>query len=97
MAGPGMLSLSRTQKYCTKLADEVMKLRDEKTFMDFRICIRDNTIPCSKFVMAAHSPMLKAMLTSNMTEVAKQEIRFNHIDLEIIQIIVGYMYCIKTN
>ena len=97
MAGPGMLSLTRTQKYCTKLADEMMKLRGEKALMDFKISIRDDTIPCSKFVMAAQSPMLRAMLTSDMAEVAKQEMRLDHIDLEIIQIIIGYMYCEDIN
>ena len=93
MAGPGMLSLSRTEKYCTKLADDVMKLRNEKALMDFKIHVKDDEFPCAKFVMAAHSPMLRAMLTSGMAEVAKQEIRLDHINKDIIQIILAYMYC----
>ena len=93
MAGPGMLSLSRTEKYCTKLADEVMKLRNERALMDFKIHVKDDEFPCAKFVMAAHSPMLHAMLTSDMAEVAKQEIRLDHINKDIIQIILAYMYC----
>ena len=56
MAGPGMLSLARTQKYCTKLADEVMKLRDEKALVDFKICVKDDVIPCSKFVYGSSQP-----------------------------------------
>ena len=97
MAGPGMLSLSRTVKYCTKLADEVMKLRGEKVLMDFKIHVKDDEFPCAKFVMAAHSPMLRAMLTSDMAEVAKQEIRLDHIRKDIIQIILDYMYCEDVN
>ena len=93
MAGPGMLSLSRTEKYCTKLADEVVKLRSEKALMDFKIHVKDDEFPCAKFVMAAHSPMLRAMLTSDMAEVAKQEIRLDHISKDIVQIILDYMYC----
>ena len=93
MAGPGMLSLSRTAKYCTKLADEVMKLRGEKSLTDFKIHVKDDEFPCAKFVMAAHSPMLRAMLCSDMAEVAKQEIRLDHIRKDIIQIILDYMYC----
>ena len=73
MAGPGMLSFTRTEKYCTKLADEVMKLRGERCLMDFKIHVKDDEFPCTKFVMAAHSPMLRAMLTSDMAEVAKQK------------------------
>ena len=93
MAGPGIISFPRTEKYSVKLADNIMTLRNEKTLMDFNICSKDDTIPCSKFVMAAHSPMLRAMLASNMAEVAKQEIRLDHIDVGIIQIILDYMYC----
>ena len=88
-----MLSFSRTATYCTKLADEVMKLRGEKALMDFKILVKDGEFPCAKFIMAAHSPMLRAMLSSNMAEVAKQEIRLNHIRKDIIQIILDYMYC----
>ena len=88
-----MISFHRTQDYSVKLADNIMMLRNEKALMDFKICIKDDTIACSKFVMAAQSPMLRAMLTSDMAEVAKQEIRLDHIDLEIIRIILDYMYC----
>ena len=88
-----MLSFARTEKYCTKLADEIMKLRGEKYLIDFKIHVRDDEFPCAKFVMAAHSPMLRAMLTSDMAEVAKQEIRLDHIRKDIIQIILDYMYC----
>ena len=93
MAGPGIISFPRTEKYSVKLADNIMTLRNENTLMDFKICSKDDTIPCSKFIMAAHSPMLRAMLASNMAEVAKQEIRLDHMDLGIIQIILDYMYC----
>ena len=93
MAGPGMLSLSRTEQYCTKVADEMLQLRGEKALFDFKIHVKDDVIPCSKFVMAVHSPMLRAMLVSDMAEVAKQEIRLDHINLDIIKIILDYMYC----
>ena len=93
MAGPGILSFSRTEKYCTKLADEIMKLRGERALMDFTICVKDDEFPCAKFVMAIHSPMLRAVLTSDMAEVAKQEIRLDHMCKDIIQIILDYMYC----
>ena len=92
-----MLSLARTEKYCTKLADDVMKLRGEKALVDFKIHSKNDEFPCTKFVMAAHSPMLQAMLTSDMTEVAKQEIRLDHISKDVIQIILDYMYCEDVN
>ena len=70
-----------------------MKLRNEKALMDFKIHVKDDEFPCAKFVMAAHSPMLRAVLTSDMAEVAKQEIRLDHISKDIVQIILDYMYC----
>ena len=93
MAGPGMISLSRTANFCSKLADEVTKLKGEKSLFDFKIHVKDDEFPCTKFIMAIHSPMLRAMLTSDMAEVAKQEIRLDHIRKDIIQIILDYMYC----
>ena len=93
MTCPGMITLFRTERYCTKLADEVMKLRGEKSFMDFKIHTKDDEFSCAKFIMAAQSPMLRAMLTSDTAEVAKQEIRLDHIHKDIIQIILDYMYC----
>ena len=57
------------------------------------ILVKDDEFLCAKFVMAAHSPMLRAMLTSNMAEVAKQEIKLNHINKDIMQIILDYMHC----
>ena len=43
--------------------------------------------------MAVHSSMQQAGLTSNMAEATEQEMRFDHIDLDIIKIILDYMYC----
>ena len=70
-----------------------MKLRNKKALIDFKIHVKDDEFPCAKFVMAAHSPMLRAMLTSDMAEVAKQEIRLDHISKDIVQILLDYMYC----
>ena len=74
MAGHGMLSLSRTERYCTKLADEIMKLRGETSLMNFKIHVKGDEFPCAKYVMPAHSQMLRALLMSDMAEVTKQEI-----------------------
>ena len=93
MAGPGMILLSRTANYCSKLADEVMNLRGEKSLTDFKILVKDDEFPCAKFVMAVHSPMLRAMLASDMAEVPKQEIRMDYIHKDIMKIILDFMYC----
>ena len=44
-------------------------------------------------MLAAHSPVIKDMLRSNMSELAKQSITLNHIKLDSMKILLDYMYC----
>ena len=90
-----MISLSRKEN-CTRLGDEIAKLRGEKALIDFEIDVNGSVFPCSKFLMAAHSHMLRAMLTSDMVEVKKQKIELNSVYImiseNVIPIILDYMY-----
>ena len=86
-----MISLSRRES-CTKFADEIAKLRGEKALIDFEIHVNGSVFPCTKFLMAAHSPMLRAMLTSDMVEVTNKKVEVNDISDDVIQIILDYMY-----
>ena len=76
----------------SNMADKIIGMREEKLLFDFKIHIKDDFIPCHKFIIALHSPYMKAMLTSDMAEVAKQETRLDHIDMDIVKIILAYMY-----
>ena len=53
----------------------------------------DEFLLCNKLVLANRSPYMKAMLTSGMTEVTNQEFRMENIRLDIMNIILDYMYC----
>ena len=73
--------------------EDVKWARREEAFMDFRIRIGDDFLSCNKLVLANRSPYMKAMLTSGMTEVTNQEVRMNNIRIDIMNIILDYMYC----
>ena len=67
--------------------------RREEAFMDFKIRIGDDFLSCNKLVLANRSPYMKAMLASGMTEVTSQEVRMDKIRIDIMNIILDYMYC----
>ena len=68
-------------------------MKEDHFLSDFQITIDDKPIPCHKLMLAAHSPVIKGMLRSNMSEVAKQSMTLNHIQPDIMQILLDYMYC----
>ena len=43
-------------------------------------------------MLAAHSPVIKGMFRSNMSEVGKQSMTLNHIKPDIMKILLDYMY-----
>ena len=75
------------------MAKELMEMKEEHFLSDFQINIDDKPIPCHKLMLAAHSPVVKGMLRSNMSEVAKQAVTLNHIKPDIMKILLDYMYC----
>ena len=92
MAGPGMITFTRTKKYSSNMAKELMEMKEDRFLSDFQISIDDKPIPCNKLILATHSPVIKGMFRSNMSEVAKQSMTLNHIKPGIMKILLDYMY-----
>ena len=92
MAGPGMVTFTRTEKYSSSMAKELMEMKEDHFLSDFQITIDDKPIPCHKLMLATHSPVIKGMFRSNMSEVAKQSVTLNHIKPDIMKILLDYMY-----
>ena len=88
-----MLTFTRTKKYSSNMAKELMEMKDDRFLSDFQINIDDKPILCHKLMLAAHSPVIKGMLRSNMSEVAKQSMTLNHIKPDIMKVLLDYMYC----
>ena len=86
------ISFTRPEQFTLTIAEQLLCIRENKHFVDFKILIQDDMLPCHSLVLALHSPYMKAMLLSGMTETSKREVRLDHISLDIINIILDYMY-----
>ena len=67
-------------------------MKGDHFLSDFKITIDDVTIPCHKLMLAVHSPVLKAMFRSEMSEVAKQSMNLDHIKPDTMNILLDYIY-----
>ena len=48
MAGPGMITFTRTKKYSSNMVKELMEMKEDRFLSDFQITIDDKPIPCHK-------------------------------------------------
>ena len=87
-----MVTFTRTEKYSSNVAKELMEMKEDRFLSDFKITIDDVTIPCHKLMLAVHSPVLKAMFRSEMSEVAKQSMNLDHIKPDTMNILLDYIY-----
>ena len=80
-------------EYSSHMAEEFLQMRNELILMDFRVKLKNKfLLPCHRLILAANSPVLKAMLTSNMVEASQQKVELDHIDVDTMQILLDYMY-----
>ena len=97
MASTDVIQFSRTDSYSSYMAEELMALKKENLLMNFTIIIKEESLPCHKLVLAIHSPYMKAMLTSDMQETAKQVVTLDHLNLEAMKVVLSYMYSGKVS
>ena len=76
----------------TSMGGEFRWARSANDFLDFKIQLQNDSLLCNKLILATRSPYMKAMLTSGMTEVTKQEVKLENIKVDIMNIILDYMY-----
>ena len=74
------------------MSEQLSCIRRDMDFVDFRILIEDDFLPCHRLILALHSPYMKTMLTSGMTEATKHELHLDHINMDVMKIILDYMY-----
>ena len=92
MASPKMISLRKTKKYSSHVDDEVQQIREDRDFTDFNITINEEVLPCHRMTLAINSPVLKAVLKSEITEASSQSVSLDHIPLETMRVILDFMY-----
>ena len=92
MAAADLISFPRTDKYTATMFEQLADIRRDMDFVDFKISIQDDFLPCHRLVLALHSPYMKTMLTSGMTEANRHELHLDHISMNVMKIILDYMY-----
>ena len=96
MASSDVITLPVTQQHTSMMVEHFQLERREETFVDFKVRIKDESLSCNKLILAAHSPVMKAMLTSGMIEVTNKEVKLETISVDIMNIILDYMYCCEV-
>ena len=97
MAGPRVISFTQTENYSTRVFDGLKNLRTTSSYADFTISIdghEEISIPCHRFMLALHSPVLSAMMSSDMAEAETQTVKLSaeYISPEILNLTLDYMY-----
>ena len=91
MAKP-QITFTRTKKYCDHVTDKLDEIINDQDFTDFTLTVKGEALHCHKLTLAVHSPVLRAMLKSKMSEVDEQSYSLDYIPLEIVQKILKFMY-----
>ena len=85
--------IKRTTAFSETLIDELLASLHDETFTDFKLKTGDKVMQCHRLVIAAISPVLKAMLKSQMREATEKQIKLDNISPRVLNILLNYMYC----
>ncbi|XP_053593008.1 uncharacterized protein LOC103568510 [Microplitis demolitor] len=72
--------------------DDLQQFLKSQELSDVTLVIGEVEIPAHKVVLAAHSPVFKAMLLSGMKEAKEGEIEIKNLDADIISEMLEYFY-----
>ena len=69
--------ISRTTGFSERLSQAVFTMSKDNDFTDFLLKTGDKVLACHRIIIAANSPVLKAMLKSKMKEVTQKQIQLD--------------------
>eukprot|EP00092_Neocalanus_flemingeri_P108629 GFUD01139511.1.p1 GENE.GFUD01139511.1~~GFUD01139511.1.p1 ORF type:complete len:367 (-),score=100.47 GFUD01139511.1:32-1075(-) len=72
--------------------DVNLKIFDDMAFTDFRVVCSGKSFPCHKVFLAAQSPVLKAMIDSNMKEAIEATLELENRSEAVTESFVKYFY-----
>ncbi len=81
----------RNDAYSARMAGQFLQLKRDGELTDFTIQCGEKSFQCHKVILAACSPVLKAMIMSDMAETTKQQVQLD-IPSDIMQLLLDYMY-----
>ena len=93
----GTIAIECPQEYASELVATLHSLRRDESLTDFTIKVKGGyKLRCHKLVLALHSPVMRRMLTSDMSEANSDCVEYNWIDKAIMEILLDYMYSLGT-
>ncbi|KAL6030353.1 hypothetical protein STEG23_015122 [Scotinomys teguina] len=80
---------------CT-LADEIGKLREDSCFTDCSLVVAGQEFQAHKAILAAHSPVFRAMFEHDMKESKRNRVEIHDLEPQVIKATQGFMYTGKA-
>ena len=98
MAGvdPSVIPFPLTETFHSVQRKALAKLRQNEELTDFTIYSNEKSFPCHRVILASCSPVLKAMMSSGMTEASNQEAKLDNIPPDVVKLLIDYMYIGET-
>ena len=84
--------ISRTTTFSSRLCEELLTLHNDSDLTDFTLKTNGKAVECHRVIMAANSPVLKAMLKSKMKETSQKQMNLDNISPQAMNVVVRYMY-----
>jgi len=75
-----------------KVGLDLFKCFERQEFCDFEISCGDKNIKCHKAVLAARSPVFRAMLLNNMEESSSQKVEPKNFDFNTMNLVLKFLY-----
>jgi len=75
-----------------KVGHDLFRAFERQEFCDFSISCGDRSIQCHKAVLAARSPVLRAMLLNQMEEASSRRLEPKNFDFNTMSLLLRYLY-----
>ena len=75
-----------------QLSQDLQKLLLDKDLVDVEIICGDKSLPCHTIVLAARSPVFRAMFKADMTEKKKGKVEIQGFSFDVIQNMLHFVY-----
>ena len=92
MASPNAVTVTRTPAYSARIPKTFQQLRLDDEITDFTIHSGKQTFNCHRVILAGSSPVLQAMVRSDMTEASENKANIDTIPPSVMQLIMEYIY-----
>ena len=97
MASSPDINVPRTDAYSSRLAKGFLQLITHGELTNFKIISGSQSFACHRSIISGISPVLKAMVMSDMTEATSGEARLDDIPPDVVKLLLAYIYTGEAN